>query len=53
MLFGLANALVIFQSYIDRVLHHLIDVKVIIYLDNILIFSEDESKYKDDVKEVL
>jgi len=41
MPFGLANAPSTFQSYIDKALQHLVDVTVIIYLDDILIYSDD------------
>ncbi len=45
MLFGLANAPAIFQSYINRALVDLIDIYYIIYLDDILIYSANPADY--------
>jgi hypothetical protein len=45
MLFGLSNALAIFQVYINQALIGLIDITYIIYLDNILIYLENPNKY--------
>jgi len=42
MPFGLINAPIIFQLYIYRALEELVDRTYIIYLDNILIYLEDE-----------
>ena len=44
MLFVLSNALAIFQRYINKILAEKLDVFVIIYLDNILIYTEDPSQ---------
>ena len=44
MLFGLTIALVIFQGYINKILAKKLDVFVIVYLDDIFIYTEDESK---------
>ena len=41
MLFGLSNTLTIFQGYINKILAEKLDVFVIVYLDNILIYTED------------
>ena len=41
MPFGLSNALASFQGYINKILVEKLDVFVIVYLDNILIFTED------------
>ena len=41
---GLTNAPAIFQGYINKILAEKLDVFVILYLDNILIYTEDESK---------
>ena len=53
MPFGLANAPSTFQSYIDKALHHLLDITVIVYLDDILIYSEIVKDHEGHVKEVL
>ena len=42
MPFGLCNAPSIFQSMINRILHDLLDEGVVVYLDDILIYNEDE-----------
>ena len=51
--FGLANAPASFQAYINRALAARLDINVIVYLDDILIFSEDEATHEADVKWVL
>jgi hypothetical protein len=40
--FGLTNSPVTFQNYINNVLRDLLDVTYIVYLDDVLIYSEDE-----------
>jgi hypothetical protein len=40
MPFGLTNALATFQAYINKVLSRLVDYFVVIYLNNILIYSK-------------
>ena len=44
MLFGLTNAPATFQGYINKILAEKLNVFVIVYLDNIFIYTEDESK---------
>ena len=46
MSFKLANASIIFQIYINKTLKRLIDVICVIYLNDILIFSEDSTKHR-------
>lgn len=41
MQFGLRNALVALQCMINDLFHVLVDVYVVLYLDDIIIFSED------------
>ena len=41
MPFGIANSLATFQFYIDRALSDYLDKFCIIYLDNILVYSEN------------
>ena len=53
MLFGLVNTPAMFQGYINRVLHDCLDVTCLAYLDDILIFSEDEAEHTEHVCEVL
>jgi hypothetical protein len=40
MPFGLTNTLATFQAYINKVLSRLVDYFVVIYLNNILIYSK-------------
>src|SRR5271156_2056947 len=53
MPFGLTNAPAGFQRFMNDIFSDLLDVYVIIYLDDILIFSDDPSKHKEHVREVL
>ena len=43
MLFGLSNALATFQGYVNKILYEKLDIFIIVYLDNILIYIEDPS----------
>ena len=42
MPFGLTNALASFQGYINKILAKKLDIFVIVYLDDILIYTEDD-----------
>ena len=53
MPFGLINAPVTFQAYINKALSHLLDKTVIVYLNDLLIYLTDLAKHKQDVKDVL
>src|SRR5699024_7240143 len=53
MPFGLANAPATFQAYVNRALSDLLDVCCIVYLDDILIFSNSEEEHVCHVREVL
>src|SRR5882724_5076081 len=50
---GLTNAPATFQRFMNDILVDMIDVIVIIYLDDILIYSNNISKHKIHVQEVL
>ena len=41
MFFGLSNTLASFQGYINKILAKKLDIFVIVYLDNIFIYTED------------
>ena len=41
MLFGLSNTPTTFQGYVNKILAEKLDVFVIVYLDDILIYTED------------
>jgi hypothetical protein len=53
MPFGLANAPATFQAYINRALSDTLDVFAVVYLDDILIYSNDEESHRHHVREVL
>ncbi|CCO34838.1 Retrotransposable element Tf2 155 kDa protein type 1 [Rhizoctonia solani AG-1 IB] len=53
MPFGLSGAPGAFQAMMNEVFQDLLDVNVIIYLDDILIFSQDPTQHEAHVKEVL
>lgn len=44
MLLGLSNAPVSFQGYINKIVAKNIDILIIIYLNNILIYIKDSSQ---------
>ena len=50
--FELINASATFQTYINNVLRKYLNVFVIIYLDDILIYLKNESDYKKHVRKV-
>ncbi|CCO30518.1 Retrotransposable element Tf2 155 kDa protein type 2 [Rhizoctonia solani AG-1 IB] len=53
MTFGLTNAPAAFQYFMNDLFQDLLDVYVIIYLDNILIFSKNEVEHEFHVHKVL
>jgi len=50
---GLTNAPSAFQHFMNEVFSDLINVSVIVYLDDILIYSNNLAKHWKHVKEVL
>ena len=53
MPFGLTNAPATFQAFIDKALREFLDITCVVYLDNILIFSKNESDHEEHVRQVL
>ena len=53
MFFGLSNTLFLFQNLINDVLRPYLDDFVIIYINDILIFSEIFKKYKQHIRLIL
>ena len=53
MPFGITNASASFQSYIHGALRSYLDITVIVYLDDILVFLRDPSQHEKHVWEVL
>ena len=52
MSFELTNASIDLQTYINKVLKELINIICVIYLNNILIFNEDLTKYRLHVQRI-
>ena len=53
MPFRLSNAPAAFQRYMNEIFADMLNVCVIIYLDDILIYFDDMSQHKAHVKEAL
>ena len=53
MPFGLTNAPAVFQALVNDVLRDMLNLYVFVYLDDILIFSPDESTHIQHVRSVL
>ena len=53
MPFGLSNIPSAFQRFMNKVFLDLLDICVVIYLDNILIYSDNLEDHKKHIKEVL
>jgi hypothetical protein len=53
MPFRLYNALATFQAYINRALVGLVDICYMVYLDNILIYSDMHKQHVRDLRVVL
>jgi hypothetical protein len=53
ILFGLSNTLVIFQAWINEILYLYLDVFCTVYINNILVYSDNLLEYKKYIKKVL
>ena len=53
MLFSLTNILVVFQQFINDLFSNLLNIYVMIYLNDILIYSKNMSEHCQHVKKVL
>src|ERR1700761_2356807 len=53
MPFGLTNAPAVFQHFMNDLFHDMVDVFVVVYLDDILIYSNSEQEHQEHVKKVL
>ncbi|CEL54177.1 hypothetical protein RSOLAG1IB_11575 [Rhizoctonia solani AG-1 IB] len=53
MPFGLTNAPAAFQQFMNNLFQDLLDITVVVYLDDILIFSKDPAEHSKHVREVL
>ena len=53
MSFGLTNAFTAFQQFMNDIFLDLLNIYVVVYLNDILIYLDNISQYKDYVKKVL
>jgi len=53
MPFGLTNAPVAFQYFMNNVFSNLLNMYIVVYLDDILIYSNNITQHWNHVKEVL
>ena len=53
MPFGLTNSLAAFQRMMNEIFLDLLDLSVLVYLDDILIYSDTLNEHRDHVREVL
>ena len=53
MPFGLTNAPAIFMCLMNNVMHKYLDKFVVVFIDNILIYSKSEEEHKEHLKIVL
>ena len=53
MPFGLTNAPAVFQNLMNEILHDYLDVFCVVYLDDILIYSQNPTDHTDHVRWVL
>jgi hypothetical protein len=53
MQFRLSNRPAVFQRFMNDILHDLLDITVILYLDNILIYSNSREEHVQHMTDVL
>nr|GEU31771.1 hypothetical protein [Tanacetum cinerariifolium] len=53
MPFGLTNTHAVFMALINRVCKHYLDKFVILFIDDILIYSKNEKEHREHLKEIL
>ena len=53
MSFKLINTFVIFQTYINNIVREHLNIFVIVYLNNILVYLKNKTDYKVHVKKIL
>jgi hypothetical protein len=53
MPFGLANTLSVFQAFVNKVFRDMLGCQVIVYIDNILVYSATPEDHITDIRAVL
>jgi len=53
MPFGVTNSLAIFMCLMNNVMHKYLDKFVVVFIDDILIYSKSEEEHKEHLKIVL
>ncbi|KAJ1299265.1 hypothetical protein OPQ81_002544 [Rhizoctonia solani] len=53
MPFGLTNAAAVFQRFMNDIFRDLLDISIVVYMDDILIFSESKEHHVKHVEQVL
>ena len=52
MLFGLVNALLLFQNFINNILYWMLDEFCTAYIDDILIYSNSKKKHQTYIRKI-
>jgi hypothetical protein len=53
MLFGVTNAPTVFMEYINRIFHSYLDRFVVVFINDILVFSKSEEEHAEHLRIVL
>ena len=53
MLFGLTNAAAAFMDFMNRVCRPMLDRSVIVFIDDILVYSKTQEQHEEHLREVL
>ena len=53
MPFGLTNSPAVFQWFMNNILGDLLDKCIMVYLDDILVYSNDLKEHKEHIHELL
>jgi hypothetical protein len=53
MLFGVTNAPTVFMEYINRIFHSYLDRFVVVFINDILVFSKSEDEHAEHLRIVL
>ena len=53
MPFGLTNSLAVFQWFMNDILGDLLDKCIMVYLDDILVYSDNLKEHKEHIRELL